>query len=94
MEQAKEHGSFPIEILNYRHTNPNQKNRQYTIIECVILLPDGKRTAADIFLTGVQHFASGRYQANFRFGVDQRKNLEVRVISVTPQQQQQQRAAA
>lgn len=93
-QPLEKHASLPFEMLNFRHVTGKANGKQYTAVEGVVTLPDGKRTSCEAFLDGQHHFQGNAYRMDIRFGVDDRKRLSVRVVALTPVQAQPGKQAA
>lgn len=60
-------------------------SKNYTIVEGLVTLPDGKQSFAECFLQGTQHFVPGSYELELEIRVDrQTRRIVAEPRSILP----------
>lgn len=78
---------LPFEMFSYRCINGKKDTtKTYTIIEGVVMLPNGQRASTEALLQGTQHFQPGMYDMHAEIVVErQTRRVGLMVRAVLPQ---------
>lgn len=76
---------LPLDLLNHRHIQGRKDpSRTFTIVEGIVVLPNGSKAYCEFFINDRKAFQPGPYVVEMEVRVDQNRRLVAQVTQCYP----------